>query len=331
MKFAIVRWFQSQWQTVSLWHIFLIPISYIFLGLVRLRRIAYQRGWLNSTSVNVPVIIVGNITVGGSGKTPLVIYLAQLLASKGYTPGIISRGYRGQAQGALAVSFDSDVTIVGDEPLLLATKTSCPVFVGKNRVQAAQALLKVHPECDVIISDDGLQHYALKRNYEIVVVDADKQLGNALMLPAGPLREPKSRLLSVDAIIYNGFAPNAQNFSMQLLADGFCQVLSPSNIVGLDYFSGKKVHAIAGIGNPNRFFKQLKKQGLMFEAHSFIDHHDYIAEDFVSFGDDVVLMTEKDAVKCKQFAKQNWYFMAVTAQVDARFTDDVLHALSNQP
>ncbi|HSH96993.1 MAG TPA: tetraacyldisaccharide 4'-kinase, partial [Methyloradius sp.] len=194
-------WLQKQWATYTLWHILLLPISWIFFVLSSCRKFLYQIGWLKIFNLAVPVIVVGNINVGGTGKTPLVIWLAEQLKSAGYKPGIISRGYGGSAQHIQEVSANSAPLEVGDEPVLIAKRTGCPVFVNANRVEAGNALLKRYPECDVVISDDGLQHYRLQRDVEIAIIDGAKGFGNSLLLPAGPLRERIGRLAHVDAIV----------------------------------------------------------------------------------------------------------------------------------
>ncbi|MHB1292307.1 MAG: tetraacyldisaccharide 4'-kinase, partial [Sulfuricella sp.] len=197
-------WLQRQWSRLTPWHVVLLPLSILFGLVAALRRVLYRAGLLRAIRLPVPVIVVGNISVGGTGKTPLVLWLADFLRQQGYHPGIVSRGYGGGTQGVVAVDIRSDPAVVGDEPLLLARKSACPVWVGRDRVAAGNALLRAHTECDVLVSDDGLQHYRLGRDLEIVVVDGERKFGNGLLLPAGPLREGVSHLRSVDAVVVNG-------------------------------------------------------------------------------------------------------------------------------
>jgi tetraacyldisaccharide 4'-kinase len=253
----------------------------------------------------VPVIVVGNLIVGGTGKTPLIIHLAAGLYVQGKRPGIISRGYRGAAAQPMAVTSLSDPAIVGDEPLLLAKRTMAPVYVGRDRVAAGCLLLTEHPECDVILSDDGLQHYALARDLEIAVFD-DRGAMNGWLLPAGPLREPVSRLQTVDAVVCNGaVAPLVERFVesatlpvfvMHLGGRQFYRLDDPQTVCTAADFSGKKLCAVAGIGNPQRFFSHLRQLGLSFSAHAFPDHHQYEKDELMLAGD-AILTTEKDAVK----------------------------------
>jgi len=301
----------------------LLPLSWLFRLLVALRRRLYRCGWLPSFRLPAAVIVVGNLTVGGSGKTPLVLWLAARLQDCGWRPGIISRGYGGKAgDDVLEVTSDSSAERVGDEPLLLARRSGVPVVVGRNRVAAGKALLHAHPECDVLISDDGLQHYRLKRSAELVVFDG-RRVGNGQLLPAGPLREPVSRLAAVTALVWNGgvaaeveAGPVVPGFSMHLVADGFHSLNDRARKCSADDLRGKTLHAIAGIGDPARFFAQLTAQGLEFVAHPFPDHHAYRQEDFAFANGAVLLMTEKDAVKCAGLALPEAWVLPVEARVD---------------
>lgn len=315
----MANWFQKQWESLTLWHILLIPISWLFGAVVRLRKSLYQLGWLKSYRLSVPVIIVGNITVGGTGKTPFVIWLVAQLKQQGYSPGVICRGYRGSANQVLEVVSNSNPLEVGDEPVLIAKRTQCPVFVGANRVAAGQLLLKSYPQCNVILSDDGLQHYRLQRDVEIALINSNDAFGNGQLLPAGPLREKLVRLQKVDAIVDSGVSEVNQNkmppiFNMQLLGGDFYR------INGLEqqpacFFAGKNLVAIAGIGKPVRFFKQLSALGLKFEQYIFPDHHAYTAQDLAGFREKTLLMTEKDAVKCQAFDSANAWYLPVEAKV----------------
>lgn len=299
----------------------LLPLSWLFRGLVSCRRGLYEFGVMRSFRLPVPVVVVGNLTVGGSGKTPLVLWLVDELRAHGWHPGVISRGYGGASDGETLVRTDSDARVVGDEPLLLARRSHAPVVVGRDRVAAGRALLATHPECDVIISDDGLQHYRLQRTVELVVFDG-RGGGNRRMLPAGPLREPMQRLKSVTALVWNGaIAQAAQEvvppqFSMVLSGLRFSALSEPSRQCSADDLRGRRLFAIAGIGDPSRFFAQLARIGLEFEAHPFPDHHRYQAEDLAFARDGVLLMTEKDAVKCAAIDLGEAWVLPVAATIE---------------
>ena len=306
------------WYTRSPWLLLLTPLSLVFRVIVSLRRLAYKRGIRRSTRVSVPVIVVGNITVGGTGKTPLVAWLAKYLQSKGDKPGIISRGYGGQASSwPQQVRPDSDPAAVGDEAVLLATKTGCPMAVAPDRVAAANALIE-HSDCDVILSDDGLQHYALQRDIEIAVIDGVRRFGSGFLLPAGPLREPVGRLQEVDLVVVNGLG-KGQEHPMWMLPGDVRNLLNPGKVCAIDEFRSQTVHAVAGIGNPERFFRSLQDAGLLVEPHRFPDHYRYRPGD-IRFGDDrPVFMTEKDAVKCRHFAAENDWFVPVEVRMSDEF------------
>lgn len=298
--------------------------------LVALRRKAYQAGVFSDWHAPVPVIVVGNITVGGTGKTPLVLWLVDFLKAHGYHPGIISRGYGGQSAGILKVCADSDPRQVGDEPALLARRAGCPLFVGRYRPAAAQALLKAHPECDVLVSDDGLQHYALGRDVEIAVVDGERLYGNGALIPVGPLREPVSRLASVDAVVVNsGSADVKAGWSEMTLRGARFYPLGTAEAgpVTAEAFAGQQVHAIAGIGHPARFFNQLRALGLTVIEHAFPDHYRFTAEDLQITGADAILMTEKDAVKCLGFAPENTWVLPVQAEIRGNLGEVLLNKL----
>lgn len=306
---------------VSLWYeshpisLLLLPISGLFRAVVALRRIAYKSGMLRSQKLPLPVIVVGNITVGGTGKTPLVIWLTETLRDMGHQPGVVSRGYGGEASSwPQLVEVESDPAQVGDEPVLIALRTGCPVAVAPQRVKAAQLLIS-DKRCDVIVSDDGLQHYALERDLEIVVLDGERRLGNGRCLPAGPLRETAARLHSVDLVVVNGEA-SANECRMDLVGVK-ARSLSDSYVSHeLSEWQGSTVHGVAGIGNPGRFFAHLRAHGLDVLEHPFPDHHRFEEKD-LSFSDSLpVLMTEKDAVKCRGFANQNLWYVPVNAVLD---------------
>lgn len=321
-SFPEEHWYRLSALSLALW-----PASLLYRLLVALRRIAYRSGALPAVRLPVAVIVVGNLVVGGTGKTPLVLWLAAMLKKSGRKPGIVSRGYRGSATAPMAVTAASPVDLVGDEPLLLARAGGCPVWIGRERAVAALGLLAAHPECDVLILDDGLQHYHLARDIEIAVED-ERGAGNGLLLPAGPLREPLSR--PVDAWVVNSAPPGVHNpsFRMDLRGDCFRRVAAPRESMPAAALARKKLHAVAGIGNPMRFFDHLARLGLVTVNHAFPDHHPYTASD-LDFGDcEALLMTEKDAVKCEAFAREHWYALQVEAELAPAFFDFILAKLN---
>jgi tetraacyldisaccharide 4'-kinase len=293
------------------------PASVAFAVVVWCRRILYKLGIFGSIHPGIPVIVVGNLSVGGSGKTPLVLWIADFLRHEKWRPGIVSRGYGGSAQQPREATIASDPAEVGDEPMLLARRSGCPVWVAPERLGAVQALRAAHPEVDILVADDGLQHYALKRDLEICVVDARSE-GNGFLLPAGPLREPRSRLASVDAVVRHG-AKAGSGYEMTLQGENFVRLADARDVRTAKSFAGQRVHAVAGIGDPKRFFLQLARFGIQVVPHPFPDHHPFRAEDLV-FGDEApVVMTEKDAVKCKRFIKAHHWVFPVSASLDPAF------------
>lgn len=307
----------------------LTPVSWLYCLLAILRRYLYHINLLKTHNLPVPVIIVGNITAGGTGKTPMVTWVIEMLRQHGYNPGIVSRGYGGEASHwPQQVRVDSDPRMVGDEAILLSRRCKCPMAVGPDRVEAAEALLK-HTQCDIIVADDGLQHYALGRNIEIAVIDGVRRFGNGKCLPAGPLREPKSRINSVDLVITNG-VPGPREYRMTLKPGIVKNLVDENQQKSLRDFSGNKVHALAGIGNTDRFFDQLEEFGLIIEKHPFPDHYLYNAEDII-FDDDLpVLMTEKDAVKCSHFSDSRHWFVPVNAELDERIVPTILRLIGHK-
>ena len=316
----------SYWDDYNVVSVALWPVSWLFRLLAWMRRQAYRTGLFQRHRLPVPVIVVGNISVGGTGKTPLVIWLAAHLKTLGYNPGIVARGYGAQVgKTPRQVDAGSSAEEVGDEPLLMARRTCCPVFVAPNRVAAAHALLK-NSDCNVIISDDGMQHYALGRDIEIAVVDGRRRFGNGLCLPAGPLREPPSRLARVALVIVNGVAdPNEH--SMQITVGKAVNLSNPELVCDLDTFSGKQVHAVAGIGNPQRFFQLLKEHGLQVKAKAFPDHHPFAKTDITPDDERPLFMTEKDAVKCKSFAQPRHWYLPIDIEVDEAFANRLTELL----
>jgi len=322
---------QHHWYRLSPLHLLLYPLSLLFRALSALRRLLYRSGILASVKLPVPVVIIGNISIGGTGKTPLTLWLAQQLLDNGWHPGIVSRGYTkdGKQRGIPhEVSIEDAADMVGDEPLLMAQRALCPIWISRDRPAAAQALLAAHPECDIILSDDGLQHYRLQRTAEIVVVDGARRFGNGLLLPAGPLREPVSRLHKADAVVINGGETHGSEFAMQLAGTSFYNLLNPERIVSATEFAKQRLHAIAGIGHPQRFFVQLEHLGLAVQRHPFPDHHRYTPSDIAFDDADAILMTEKDAVKCAAFATERCWVLRVDAQVSPALTQLILEKVT---
>ncbi|HEY1892623.1 MAG TPA: tetraacyldisaccharide 4'-kinase [Steroidobacteraceae bacterium] len=301
------------------------PLSWLYGAAVSARRKAYEWGWFSSQGVGTPVVVVGNLTVGGTGKTPLTIWLAKQLRQRGHAVGLVSRGYGREQGGLRAVTADSSWQEVGDEPLMLHRRTGCPTAVASDRVAAARALIE--QGATIILADDGLQHLRLKRDCEIVVVDGARGLGNGRMLPAGPLRESVARARAADALVVNGGVQGeplrgvppklaAAGLRMRLVAAEARRIADSGKAQPLEAFRGRPVHAVAGIGNPQRFFADLRDRGLEIIEHPFPDHHPLAAGD-LDFGDGLaVLMTEKDAVKCGNVAGPAWY-----VPVEATFSD----------
>ncbi|MCP4301007.1 MAG: tetraacyldisaccharide 4'-kinase [Gammaproteobacteria bacterium] len=314
----------------------LLPLSGLYWLLTLCRRFLYRCGVPKALRVPVPVIVVGNITAGGTGKTPAVIWLARELRACGFSPGIVSRGYGGsKAASPMRVDAQSAADVVGDEPVLLARRSGCPVAVDANRVRAAAML--VDDGMDVIVSDDGMQHYRLGRDYEICVVDGARGLGNRRLLPAGPLRELPDRLKDVDQVLVNGpmqpgndltvAEQNAVEF--ELVATEACR-LNGSLTRLIERFSGTTVHAVAGIGNPGRFFDLLRAEGIQVIEHAYADHAP-LAVEGLDFGDDFeVFMTEKDAVKLGRSVKDKYWYIPVDLQMDPAYALPMLGQIESR-
>lgn len=339
-------WYEGRWWLWLLLPV-LLPLSWLFRALAASRR---QTLSTQAKPLSVPVIVVGNIAIGGTGKTPLLISMVKYLQQAGYKPGVISRGYGASAPHyPYSVTSQSPAAYGGDEPLLIALETGCPVVVDANRVQAAEQLISEF-ECDVILSDDGLQHYKLSRQFEICVVDGARGVGNGFCLPAGPLREPASRLAQVDCVVVNGDVSDAvaqqtatKPFAMQLQPAYWGQVTNPLSQHDLqplpwdDEADSKSntatntngLEAVTGIGNPDRFFKTLSNFGLMFNSRVFPDHYQFCAEDLSYAENNVLIMTAKDAVKCKSFAKSNWWYLSVQAQLPKEFWQNLESFMEN--
>ena len=296
------------------------PLSWLYRALLALRRRAYLSGWLARERAPRPVVVVGNLTVGGTGKTPLTLWLARELQARGLTVGLLSRGYGRREPAPQEVFASSDWRAVGDEPLILARRAGCPTVVAADRIAGARALAARGVE--VIVADDGLQHLRLKRECEIVVIDGARGFGNGRLLPAGPLREPAAALTRADLVVVNGAAthaslaqlPRQRWLAMQLNAQHALRLDEQSAPRPLTSFAGERVHAVAGIGHPQRFFAQLRAAGIEVVEHPFPDHHPFSAAE-LDFADRLpVLMTEKDAVKCTEFADARLWYVPVVAQ-----------------
>ena len=315
----------------------LLPLSWLFAVLSGVRRAAYRAGLARRETLPVPVVVIGNITVGGAGKTPLTVWLVEALRAHGRRPGIVSRGYGASTDQPRLVRVDDDPAAVGDEPLLLARRTGVPVAVCRDRAAAGRVLLAAYPECDVLVADDGLQHYRLARAAEIAVFDA-RGAGNGWRLPAGPLRESLTRLRGVDALVWNGVpdaravdaAAGVPQFAMLLCGTRFRALNDAGQACGADDLRGKKLHALAGIGDPPRFFAQLERLGLAFVPHPFPDHHAYAAADLDFARDGVLLLTEKDAVKCAGLYAGEAWVLPVSAEVDAGLATRILEKINGR-
>jgi tetraacyldisaccharide 4'-kinase len=316
------------------------PVSLVFRALASTRAVLYRAGALKSERLPVPVIVVGNIFIGGTGKTPLTIWLAEALRSAGFSPGVISRGHGSSGERPREVTPQSSAAEAGDEPLLIARRARCPVVVGRSRAHAGRALLAAHPEVNVIIADDGLQHYALARDIEIVLFDG-RGAGNGWLLPAGPLREPPSRRRDFTVVNAPEITPRlarsvgGEPFQMRL-AGGYAERLAvPHERLPLAALAGKRILAAAGIGNPGRFFAMLRAAGLAFDELALPDHHDFLDAPFDGVQADVILITEKDAVKCGQIENlkddPRLWVVPVAAHIDAALAEQIVEKCRGCP
>lgn len=320
-------WYEARYPVVR-WS--LKPLSFLYFMIAVVRRSLFLKGVLTRGGADVPVIVVGNITAGGTGKTPVVIWLVSYLQRLGWKPGVVSRGYGRQGQDRYYdVTADSAAYTCGDEPVLIARRCGCPVVVSRDRVCGAQRLADVH-ECDIVVCDDGLQHYRLQRDVEIAVIDGARHLGNGDCIPGGPLREPSSRLADVDMVLVNGGEEGDGRFGMRL--QGECLKLlcsddaqAPSG--DLQNWRGKRVHAVAAIGHPQRFFKTLEQAGLDVVPHVFPDHHLFKKDDFHFEEDLDIVMTEKDAVKCQALVIPKAWYLPVEMHVSDQFELALTHLL----
>lgn len=324
---ATYRWVHRVWYEGARSGWVLLPLSGLYWLVLKVRSLLYRSGIFRTQKAHVPVIVVGNITAGGTGKTPTVIWLVNELRANGHSPGIVSRGYGGSKSGSsMRVDIDSDAAVVGDEPVLLARRGRCPVAVDADRVRAAGML--VADGVDVIIADDGLQHLRLQRDFEICVIDGERGLGNRRLLPAGPLREGPERLGSVDQILINGAADIPDAIVFDLVANDASR-LNGSLARPLQGFKDTTVHAVAGIGNPKRFFDLLRSYGIQVIEHSLKDHAAIYKAD-LDFGDNFdVFMTEKDAVKLGRDLSDKYWFVPVDLSMDAVKATELIDQIEN--
>ena len=318
-------WYRKNFFSYLLW-----PFSGCYRGVIALRRCLYRLGIKKTVHFSAPIIVVGNITVGGTGKTPLVIALAQWLKQQGWRPGLVSRGYGGSAtQSPQVVKPDSDPALVGDEPILLVRKTECPMVVGKDRVAATARLLQDY-DCNLVISDDGLQHLALGRDLEIAVIDNERGLGNGFCLPAGPLREPPARLNTVDFVVetiasssspvgLRGIFFSPPSFQMPFQPGEIYQLINPSRHLTSGDLHGKTLHAVAGIGHPQRFFNTLETLGFKIIPHAFPDHYFFQPSDLDFGANSLIILTEKDAIKCRSFADPRFWCLPISVSLPTIF------------
>jgi tetraacyldisaccharide 4'-kinase len=336
-------WIQGEWQKLGGVALLGLPFALLFRAAVAVRRALYRVKVLPSWRAPVPVIVVGNISAGGTGKTPLVLAIVDFLQREGWNPGVVARGYGrvppGDSDPRGVVRVYPDVATpehFGDEPVLIARRARVPVYISPDRPAATRELLSAHREVDVVVSDDGLQHYALARDVEIAVVDAERGFGNRLPLPAGPLREPVSRLRSVDAIVMNGGlrddVPGERRFPMRLAGERFASLAGNQELGPAEFAlaaRGRNVVALAGIGNPQRFFDHLASLGVAARGVPLPDHYLYQARDLKLPNAELVVMTEKDAVKCAAFADTRMWFLRVEAVLPREFEELLLERLAS--
>ena len=344
MKSLVQNWYQTTLVFRMLWPI-LLPLSLLYCLVSMVRRKLYQLNIKKSYRAAAPLVIVGNIVAGGSGKTPLLIALCEYIKAKGFKPGVVSRGYGGSEKTVHQVSASDSPAQVGDEPLMIQQRTQVPVVIGADRVAAVNYLLE-NNQCDIVLSDDGLQHYRMRRDIEIAVVDASRLFGNGFCLPTGPLRESVSRLQQVDLVVYNDVASDVAS---DVGGEGRCSYalkfielvhLVSGECVSVEQFTGqleraRAVHAIAGIGNPDRFFKQLNSQllgqspalDITVTEHAFSDHHVYQQSDFSGWHQDCIIMTEKDAVKCRKLSLPEAWFVRVQAEMSEMLVAELGHKI----
>lgn len=330
-----MNWVERGWYNASKLNFILLPLTGLFWLLSSIRKLLFKFGIKQQVASKLPVIVVGNISVGGTGKTPFVIYLIELLKQHGFKPAIVSRGYGADKSDEFPfprlVTQELPINMSGDEPKLLHLRTQCPVVISPDRAQAVQFVYD-NTDANVVISDDGLQHYKMARDIEIVLLDALRMFGNGWLLPVGPLRELPSRLKSVDLTLINSGSAVVDDHNekdYQLSSDVAYNLLNPSNKLA----QSSKVHLVSGIGNPQRFLTTVETFGYQVESTLwFADHHQFTAADFDRFSDnDIILMTEKDAVKCQGFAKQNWFVLPISAVISNKVEQQLIELIKQLP
>lgn len=315
---------ERQWYGSPHWLLLLLPLTWLFAFLSRRRR---RKQLFQQQKLPLPVVVVGNIAVGGTGKTPFIVALAKALIAQGRRPGIVARGYGGKLDSNLILNDDTTAQVAGDEPVFLYQTLKCPVAVGRKRVKSVELLAQNTP-CDIVLSDDGLQHYRMARDLEVVMIDAERGLGNGFLLPVGPLRESAERLHHVDWVVINGGATKPVNalktksVNMELSPVAWRNVHS-GELCSIEELPLANAAAIAGIGNPQRFFNTLQTLGFVGECQPFADHHAYSAADLAKFKGKKLLMTEKDAVKCQAFAQEDWWALVVEFKLPQELVDEV--------
>ena len=313
---------EKVWYSKNIFSLLLSPLSLIYISIIYLRYTLYQLGLISITKINVPTIVIGNIVAGGTGKTPLVIWLAKYLKSKGFLPGIVSRGYGGTYLSNIElVKPTSNPLLVGDEPVIIARNTNCPVVVAKKRAKGAKELVEKY-NCNIILCDDGMQHYSLARDIEIAVIDGQRRFGNNYCFPAGPLREPKSRIFKADLIVSKYNARTCEH-KMDYTYHQLVSLNELSKTIPISDLHGMTVHTIVGINNPDHFFSYLRSHKLELIIHKFPDHYSY-TEDDVKFDDNFpVVMTEKDAVKCLNYSSDKHWYIPISAELSKSFVCDL--------
>ncbi len=320
---ATSDWLEARWYGGRKPGLGLRALAAVYAAAAGLRRMAYRSGWMRAQRVGVPVIVVGNITVGGSGKTPLAIAVVEFLRAQGWNPGVVSRGYGRRSRGQVVVDATTSAADGGDEPVLIARRCGVPVVVDADRVAAAQRAIALG--CDILVADDGLQHYRLHRDIEIEIVDGTRGYGNGRLLPAGPLREPVERAGRSDLHVVQGGPAGAGQWALRLAGADLRGHRDAT--LALEALRGRRVHAVAGIGRPQRFFDFLRSQGIEPVEHAFADHHAYVPQDLVFAEDLPIVMTEKDWVKCAAFAPRDCWMLPVRAALDDGFFSALLRQL----
>ena len=318
-KLLLRSWYAPTWVTPLL-----IPVSFLYRAFMAVRRLLYQSGVFRVQEFDVPIIVVGNLTVGGTGKTPLLIHLSKELLAHGFKPGVVSRGYGAKGTYPVRVTPTTEVLHSGDEPLLIARSLDVPVVVDPDRVNAVSEVLKTGP-IDIVLSDDGLQHTRLGRQLEIVIIDGKRGLGNGFLLPAGPLRESPKRLNSVNVVVRHGGVPKSSESSMETSLGAVVNI-NDGRESTLVSFVEKECVVLTAIANPDRFFQQLSDEGLQFERVEYSDHHYFSFEDLQRYQNKTVLMTEKDAVKCQNFAGPDWWQVGQEVRTGGQVVELVLQA-----